>query len=320
MTRRTLVALIGGVILFDLIAFALFPPLNPAEPGKSCDFPKCYITSTLEFPSPHVVFGEGTLHPGPGLTLGFEPTISSSIVTLWIVGALLLVVAFAVRAAGIKPVPGRLQNLMEWAYESLETFAVSIGGPGSRPHVPIYAAFFLLILFSNWSGLFPLVGKIEQLRAPTSDVNVTVGLALVAFAYFEFNGFRANGILGYLGRFFPIGEFRNGIGAGFIAMFVGVIELLLEFVKPITLSMRLFGNIYGGEVALGAITALTIAIIPAAMFGLEVILNFIQALIFSVLVLIFTTLAVETHGEEHEAAHAIEAAEHDAKELAHGTA
>jgi F-type H+-transporting ATPase subunit a len=247
------------------------------------------------------VFGEGTLHPGPGLTLGFEPTISSSIVTLWIVGALLLVVAFAVRAAGIKPVPGRLQNLMEWAYESLENFAVSIGGPGSRPHVPIYAAFFLLILFSNWSGLLPPVGRIELFRAPTSDVNVTLGLALFAFGYFQFQGFRANGVIGYLSRFFPVKAFREGIGAGFIAIFVGLIELLLEFVKPVTLSMRLFGNIYGGEVALGVLTALTIAIIPVALYLLEGILNFIQALIFSVLTLVFTVLAVEAHEEGHEA-------------------
>ena len=97
----------------------------------------------------------------------------------------------------------------------------STGGPAAARHVPIFASFFILILFCNWSGLVPPVGKVEELRAPTSDVNVTIGLALVAFVYFEVQGFRALGV-GYLGKFFPLREFRNGIGAGLIAMFVGL--------------------------------------------------------------------------------------------------
>ena len=101
--------------------------------------------------------------------------------------------------------------------------------------MPVYAGFFILILFCNWSGLVPPVGKIEELRAPTSDVNITIGLALVSFGYFEFQGFKTLGFGGYLGKYFPIYEFRNGIGAGIIAMFVGLIELMLEFVKPVTL-------------------------------------------------------------------------------------
>jgi F-type H+-transporting ATPase subunit a len=141
------------------------------------------------------------------------------------------------------------------------------------------------------------------LRAPTSDVNITIGLALVAFGFFEYQGFRALGIRGYLSKFFPLGEFRKGIGAGLIALFVGLVELLLEFVKPVTLSMRLFGNIYGGEVALGVMTALTVAFIPVALYALEVMLNLVQALIFSTLTLMFTLAAVEHHGDEHDEAH-----------------
>jgi F-type H+-transporting ATPase subunit a len=81
-------------------------------------------------------------------------------------------------------------------------------------------------------------------------------------------------------------------------MFVGLVELMLEFVKPITLSFRLFGNIYGGEVALGVITSLTIAFVPVLLLSLELMLNAIQALIFSVLTLIFIVLAIESHHEE----------------------
>ena len=127
---------------------------------------------------------------------------------------------------------------------------------------------------------------------------------------------------GYLGKFFPIYEFRNGIGAGGIAMFVGLVELMLEFVKPVTLSMRLFGNIYGGEVALGVITALTLAIIPVGLLGLEVMLNAIQALIFSILTLMFIVLAIESHGHEEgeigeEAIDAIEGSESPRLQPAH---
>ena len=144
----------------------------------------------------------------------------------------------------------------------------------------------------------PFVGRVDFLRAPSSDVNITIGLALVSFLIFHIEGFRHLGVGGYLGKFFPVYEFKHGIGAGFIAMFVGLIELMLEFVKPVTLSMRLFGNIYGGEVALGVITALTIAIIPVGLIGLELMLNAIQALIFSVLTLMFIVLAIESHHEE----------------------
>ena len=171
-----------------------------------------------------------------------------------------------------------------------------------RRHIPLFAAFFLFILFSNWSGLLPFFGKIEALRAPTSDVNVTIGLALVAFVYFHYQGFRRLGVRGYLGKFFVFTGFKQGIAAGVIDLFVGLIEFLLEFIKPVTLAMRLFGNIFGGEVALGVITALTIALIPAAMLLLEGLLNFVQALIFSTLMLMYTIIAVESHHvDEHSA-------------------
>jgi F-type H+-transporting ATPase subunit a len=89
-------------------------------------------------------------------------------------------------------------------------------------------------------------------------------------------------------------------------MFVGITELLLDFVRPLTLSMRLFGNIYGGEVALGVITALTVVILPVLLLGLEFMLNLIQALIFSILTLMYIVLAIEDHS--HEEGHVAEEA------------
>jgi F-type H+-transporting ATPase subunit a len=297
--RRLVILLIAIVVVIDAIAFILVPPFPAGgQPGDPCAFPVCYIGGTLELPPPHVVFPAGTeAATGTGLVISAEPSITSTLLTMWLVGGVLLI-AIIVLTRGGPGVPGRLQNVGEWAYESLESFGTSLGGPQARRYIPIFASFFLLILFSNWAGLIPPIGRVEFLRAPTSDVNVTIGLALVAFSIFEFEGFRRLGVRGYLGKFFPFYEFRKGIGAGVIALFVGLIELMLEFVKPLTLSMRLFGNIYGGEVALGVMTSLTLVALPVALLGLEFMLNFIQALIFSVLTLMFIVLAVESHHDE----------------------
>jgi F-type H+-transporting ATPase subunit a len=290
-------ALIGVVILLDIIAFVAFPQV--AKDGAAeCAFPACFIENSLEFPAPHAVidFDPSAAAPPP-VGVFFHPSISNTILTMWIVMAIVLSGAILM-VRGAKLIPGRGQNVFEAVYEFLSDFGVGIAGAAARPYIPIFAAAFLLILFDNWIGLVPPVGKIDLLRAPSSDVNITIGMALVSFLTFHIEGFRHLGVRGYLGKFFPLYEFRNGIGAGIIAMFVGLIELMLEFVKPVTLSMRLFGNIYGGEVALGVITALTIGFIPVLLIALELMLNAIQALIFSVLTLLFIVLAIESHHEE----------------------
>jgi len=295
--RRWLL-LIAAVVALDVIAFVVTPPFpKGGTPGQACDFPVCFITSALEFPAPHT---DIELAPGsvPSATdlITFHPAISSTLLTMWIVIAL-VVIGSALLVRGAKLFPGRGQNAFEFVYEFLQDFGLGLAGPAGKPYIPIFIGAFLLVLFDNWIGLVPPVGKIDQLRAPSSDVNITIGMALVSFLIFEIEGFRKLGF-GYLGKFFTLYEFRKGVGAGIIAMFVGLIELMLEFVKPVTLSMRLFGNIYGGEVALGVITSLTVAVVPIALLLLDGLLNAIQALIFSVLTLVFITLAIESHHEE----------------------
>jgi F-type H+-transporting ATPase subunit a len=301
---KGLLLLCVAVVALDLLAVILVPPFpSGGQPGQACDYPACFINSALEFPPPAVVFDPApATAPATAPMIYFHPSISSTILTMWIVMAFILLLAF-LATRRMRQTPGRVQNAVEWAYEFGSDFALGIGGERARRYYPIFAAFFLFILVSNWSGLVPPVGKIEQLRAPTSDVNITIGLALTSFALFEGEGFRRLGVRGYLGKFFPIGEFRHGIGAGLLAMYVGIIELFLEFVKPVTLSMRLFGNIYGGEVAIAVVSALTLAILPVFLLGLEALLNVIQALIFSVLTLMFILIAIEGHGsEEHHPA------------------
>ena len=296
--------LIPAVIALDILAVVVVPPFpKGGQTGQACDFPSCFVQSAIELPPPEVVFDfSPATAPTPLPMIYFHPSISSTIFTMWIVMALILLLGIVATRA-MKIAPRRLQNIVEWAYEFGRDFAVGMGGEGARRYYPIFAAFFVLILFSNWSGLVPPIGKVPQLRAPTSDVNITIGLALTSFVLFEGEGFRRLGVRGYLSKFFPLGEFRHGIGAGLLAMYVGIIELFLEFVKPVTLAMRLFGNIYGGEVALAVISALTLAVLPVALYGLEALLNVIQALIFSVLTLMFILIAIEGHGsEEHQPA------------------
>jgi F-type H+-transporting ATPase subunit a len=303
-------ALIGAVILLDLVAYVAFPPFpKNGSPGEACGFPACFIESTLEFPAVHSVIDfDPEQAPKSTDLLTFHPSISATLFTMWIVMAL-VIGGVVLLTLGSKLVPHRGQNVFEAVYEFLRDFGIGLAGPTARPYIPIFVGAFLLVLFDNWIGLVPPVGKVPFLRAPSSDVNITIGMALVSFLIFHIEGFRKLGFRGYLGKFFPFYEFRNGIGAGVIALFVGLIELMLEFVKPVTLSMRLFGNIYGGEVALGVITSLTIAIFPVALLLLDGMLNAIQALIFSILTLVFITLAIESHHEDegHAAEEAIDA-------------
>ena len=301
--------IIGLVLIANMAAFLLFPPVDKEHPESGeCAYPICYIEGTLELVAPEPVWPPSAVEQAEhDHEAGIKPplitwdiSITNTILTMWII-SVLLIIGLLLMTRKHDMIPGRAQNAIEALYDGLQGFALSLGGSAARKYVPLFVTLFIYILLCNWSGLLPFVGRIPLFRAPTSDVNITIGLALVAFCIFHIEGVRALGFGGYLGKFFPLREFKQGIGAGIIAMFVGLIELMLEFVKPLTLSMRLFGNIYGGEVALGVILALTIAFFPVALYGLELMLNTVQALIFAVLTLMFTLAAVEGHHDDHEA-------------------
>jgi F-type H+-transporting ATPase subunit a len=298
-TRLWIVMAIVGILVLQVGAAFLFPPTGPD--GTPYVYPAGgMVGANIELPAPQVFFDPTPETHRSSALVDFDITVSNTLFTGWIVMALIVLLAFFM-SRGIKVVPNGVQNALEYVYEGLANFATSLGGPQARRYVPVFAALFLFILLSNWSGLVPPVGRIHELRAPTSDVNTTIGLALFSFGLFHVEGVRALGLRRYLGKFFSLRAFRTeGLSGGMIALFVGVIEFLLEFIKPVTLAMRLFGNIYGGEVALGVITGLTIAIVPVAMVGLEFMLNFMQALIFSVLTLMFTIIATEAHDDHAE--------------------
>lgn len=297
LSLRTLGLLAGLLIVVNIAAFLIAPPFDKKDPEGVCEPPVCWVEGTLHFPRPHEVWVAGGAAPSTDL-ISTQVSLTDSLLTM--IGLTLTVLVLGILASRRRAdVPGRVQNFIEWVYESISAFGHSMGGAQAARYLPLFAAFFVLILVFNWSGLVPPIGFIDGLRAPTSDLNVTIGLALVAFGVFHIEGVKRLGLGGYLSKFFPLGEFRHGIGAGVIAMFVGLVEFLLEFIKPVTLSMRLFGNIFGGEVALGVVIGLSAGMLaPIALYGLEIILTFVQALIFSTLTLMFILAAVESHHDE----------------------
>ncbi|HSW43762.1 MAG TPA: F0F1 ATP synthase subunit A [Patescibacteria group bacterium] len=301
--RNILIFAMLAVVVVNVLALILVPPQSKADPTAPYSFPADAIKDNIKPIPPHVVFDlDPNSAPGPNDLIFFDLTLTNTIFTMWIVMIVAFVLIFA-GTRGRREVPGPLQNVVEFLYEGLSDFGTSLGGPKAKAFIPLFATLFVFIILSNWSGLVPPVGKVDLLRGPTSDINVTLGLALVSFLTFHVSGLRALGVGGYIGKFFSLREFRNGVAPGLIALFVGLIEFTLEFVKPITLAMRLFGNIYGGGLALAVITSLTLMIIPVALVGLETFVGFVQALIFSVLTLIFTMLAIEGHHEEQHETH-----------------
>ena len=293
-TRRTLLLAAFGVILLDAIAIVAF-----GGAGLN-NFPGDVIKRSLEPIVPHTVIDLGGDPNHAASLFDFYPSITGSIIMSWVVMAV-VIIPLTIVARRLKETPSGVQNFLEFAIESLSSFAMGIGGPGAKRFITFFLACFLFIVVSNWSGLIPGVGRVHEFRAPTSDVNVTVGLALVAFVYFHYQGVRALGIGGYLGKFFTLK--RGVINGG-----VGVLEFFLEIVKPVTLAMRLFGNIYGGELALTVMTTITLAFVPLALYGLELFVGLMQGIIFSVLVLVFTMLAMEGHHEEGHDEHSPAAA------------
>jgi len=292
--KRTLLLAALGVILLDAFAIAMFGGVGLNN------FPGDVIKRALEPIVPHTVIDLGGDPNHAASLFDFYPSITGSIIMSWIVMAV-VIIPLTIAARRLKEIPSGAQNVLEFAIEGLTSFAMGIGGPGAKRFITFFLACFLFIVVSNWSGLIPGVGRVHEFRAPTSDVNVTVGLALVAFVYFHYQGVRALGIGGYLGKFFTL-------KGGPIGLFVGVLEFFLEIVKPVTLAMRLFGNIYGGELALTVMTTITLAFVPLALYGLELFVGLMQGIIFSVLVLVFTMLAMEGHHEEGHDEHSPAAA------------
>ncbi len=141
---------------------------------------------------------------------------------------------------------------------------------------------------------------VPALRPANTDLNTTLGLALIAMLFIQFWGIQANGPFSYGGRFLRVGEiFKGRIGFGLLDLYVGLLETIGEFAKIISFTFRLFGNMFAGEVLLLFIAWLVPFVGVLPFMGLELFVGFVQALVFAGLTLVFSTMAVASHGEEH---------------------
>ncbi len=287
---------IAAVIVLDVVAGIVAP--QPGFPDIASS-----INANIEQVPPKTVFDFDPSHPIPNapFVVTFHPSISTTLLSMWIVMAIIVAIAWLL-ARNPKMIPGRGQNVIEFGIEYAQNFVAEIGGPAARRYGVLFATLFIFILLSNWTDLFLFGEKADVVRTPTSDINVTFGLALVSFCIFQIEGMRSMGVRRYLGKFFNLNGFKEGVFVGFINIYIGLLEFILDFFKPVTLAVRLFGNIYGGGIMLGIMTSLLIAVIPIAFLALEGLIGLVQALIFSLLTLMYVLMARETHEEEaHEA-------------------
>jgi F-type H+-transporting ATPase subunit a len=218
--------------------------------------------------------------------------------------------------------PGGLQNFVELLVQGLASFVESIGGPTVLKYLPLFGTLLLFLVTSNWLSVVPFVGQVTWLHAPTADYHINAGLAILAFALYQAEGLRKNGP-GYLKRWVNVSGFMEKGGLKFmlgpIFLLVGLIEFASELFRMLTLTLRLWGNVLGGEIMLVVMSALLFVPGAALPFvGLEVFIGLVQGLIFSLLVLIYFILATESHEEHGETEHALEPHPDDVQ-LAHAT-
>ncbi|KKS04377.1 MAG: ATP synthase subunit a [Candidatus Nomurabacteria bacterium GW2011_GWC2_41_8] len=266
------------------------------------------------------------------ITLFAEPvfhygsfTVTNALFTSWFVVALIIILSFILRSK-LKIVPGKLQNIFELIVdEGLKLCdQVTNNRALSIKIFPIAISVFFFILVNNWLGILPLGGFgiiekgehglafIPYLRGGTADINTTIALAVMAvlganiFGIFSiglwktFNKYVNLKALG--GIFTKIRREPTIIIVAPITFFVGLIEIVGEFAKVASLSFRLFGNVFAGEVLLVSMAALVAYIIPIPFLFLELLVGVIQALIFSILLVVYFTIGATDH-DEHEEVH-----------------
>jgi len=218
--------------------------------------------------------------------------VTNTMLTAWVVMLGLVVVALLV-SRSIKKTPGKLQNFVEIIIEGLLDFFISIAGSREAAirFFPIAATIFLFVLASNWMGVLPGVGSIgiselregkesfvPLFRSVYSDINMTLALALIVVVLSHLYGLFTVGVKHHLGKFIML---KNPL-----AFFTGILEIVSELSKVISLSFRLFGNIFAGEVLLIIIGALIPYLATVPFLGLELFVGFIQAIIFATLAVV----------------------------------
>ena len=197
--------------------------------------------------------------------------------------------SFALRKKEI--IPGKLQNFIEWILETVFNMFDGITGDRKKTEevFPLSATLFLFILFNNLLGILPGLGVFPILRPPSSDLHFTLALAFFSLGFIHFSALKQLGTFNHLGKFI---NFKSPI-----MFFVGILEGVGEITKAFSLGVRLFGNLFAGEVLLLIIFSLVPFIMPLPFMGLELFVAFVQALVFSALITVFYVF--HTEKQEH---------------------
>ena len=250
--------------------------------------------------------------------------ITNSILGAWITIIFLVGFSWAITRR-MKLIPSRLQAAFEfligWVYDLCRSVA---GEENGRRFFPVVTTIFLFVGFNAWLGLLlpgfgsitvhTAEGVVPLFRPANTDINLPLALALTSFAFFWYFGLRALH-LRFLGNFLNFGEFGRGVKlffkgkvkdslfsliTGVIYIFTGFLEFLSVLIRVVSLTFRLFGNMTAGEIFVLILFFLIpfLSLLAVPVYGLELLIGFIQAIIFGGLTLIFLTLAVEPHEEE----------------------
>jgi len=266
------------------------------------------------------IIHENTLYSEPIAHIGSFP-ITNSLMTSGF-ALLIIVVLGIVINRNVRKVPRGLQNGLEMIIEAFLDLFDSVTGSRKKSleFAPLVLAFFFFVLINNWIGLLPGVGSIGQviknsdgkffipyLRAGTADLNTTLALATIGVVISHILGVISVGVWNYLNKFINIKALLEIpkkvmkdptiLLINPIKVFVGFIEIISELAKVASLSFRLFGNIFAGEVLLASMSAILAFGLPIPFMFLEVLVGLIQALIFAMLIL--TYLTINTTAEEH---------------------
>jgi F-type H+-transporting ATPase subunit a len=262
-----------------------------------------------------------TLYSEPIAHIGSFP-ITNSLLTSWVALFIIIFLAFSIKKH-LKTVPTGLQNFMEMIFELFFGLFDSVTGDRKKTlrYAPFVLAFFFFILINNWLGILPGVGTIGQvvasggqnlfvpyLRGGTADMNTALALTIIAMVVSHILSVIALGFWDYFNKYInlktllaiPKKVFKDPtvLLINPIMFFVGFIEIIGELAKIISLSFRLFGNVFAGEVLLASMSALIAFVIPIPFYFLEVLVGLIQALIFAMLVLTYISTGTTPEAEE----------------------
>ncbi len=268
------------------------------------------------------IFAESIIH------IGNFP-VTNSLITSWLAVLVIFAFSFALRSK-LKKIPGKLQHIFEILIEGALSLCDQVTNNRKLTNkiFPLVFTLFVFILVNNWVGILPFIGSIGMnvlkeghsvfvpfFRGGTADLNTTLPLALMIVIGSNVFGIFAVGLWKTFNKYVNL----NVLGSMFtkvrkdpsillvapIMFFMGLLELIGEFAKVASLSFRLFGNIFAGEVLLASMAAIFAFILPGPFLFLEVFIGLIQALIFSLLATVYFTIASTDHSE-HEEEHKVE--------------